>query len=128
MSTEHAQNLDTIDEEKRAPICTSPGETELVDLKSTQSLEVATPGDGQFKGQTSPTHTQLPPKSSPADSAEIPSASDTEGYVMSIPLQLVRLSRRSKSRSSSKDYGGQSVFTFGSHVNQKYICACVGLY
>ena len=98
VSTEHAQNQDATDGDKRHPM--SPRDRESVDLKSPQSLEAATPADGQFKGQTSPTDLQPPPKSSPADSAEIPSASDMESCVVSIPLLLVRLSRRSKSRSS----------------------------
>ena len=106
VSTEHAQIQDATEGDKRPP--TSPGDTESVDLKSPESLEVATPADGQFKGQISPTCLQPPPpKSSPADSADTPSASDIEGCVVSIPLLLVRLSRRSKSRSSSKDYGGK---------------------
>lgn len=104
VSPEHAQNQDAVEEDKRPPV--SPTDTEPVDLKSPQSLEGATPADGQFKCHTSPTHLQPQPRLSPADSVEL--ISDIEGYVVSIPLLLVRLSRRSKSRSSSKDYGGKS--------------------
>ena len=78
---------------------------------TTESVQdVTTPASDQFKDQSSPAVT------SPRDKLSHPSAESLEtavtkgardDYVVSIPLSLVRLSRKSKSRSSSKDLGGK---------------------
>ena len=88
----------------------SPKTAESADTTQTESLQDATmPTEDQSEGQSSPTVTApLTKLSHPsAESAETAAAKGTkDDYVVSIPLSLVRLSRKSKSRSSSKDLGG----------------------
>ena len=94
------------------PVSSSPKTAESADVTPTPESvqDVTTPASNQFKGQSSPAVT------SPRDKSSHPSAESSEtavtkgaqdDYVVSIPLSLVRLSRKSKSRSSSKDLGGK---------------------
>ena len=87
----------------------------LMQAQSEESEEDATVAEGQSKHLYSPLLSPPQAKSSQpmstcAESAEDAGAVDKGEYVVSIPLSLVRLSRKSKSRSSSKDLGGKSHF------------------
>ena len=90
---------------------TCPKTAESADTTQTEPVEDTTmPAEDQSKGQSSPTITAplAKPSHLSAESAETASAKGTkDNYVVSIPLSLVRLSRKSKSRSSSKDLGGK---------------------
>ena len=94
-------------------ITASPRPAESADSTQSESLHDATLlAEGQSKDQSSPTTTS--PLAKPiipsADSAESAIAKGSkDDFVVSIPLTLVRLSRKSKSRSSSKDLGGKSM-------------------
>ena len=84
---------------------------EQADTSPTESArDVTVPAEDQSKGQSSPTITspRAKPRHPSADSAEIAVVKGAkDDYIVSIPLSLVRLSRKSKSRSSSKDLGGK---------------------
>ena len=93
---------------------TSPKTADSADKTQVESVQDATmAAEGQSKGQSSPTITSPPakPRHPSAESAETAFAKRMrDDYIVSIPLSLVRLSRRrSKSRSSSKDLGGKHV-------------------
>ena len=89
----------------------SPKPIESADSTQSESVQDTTLlAKGQSKHQSSPTIT------SPLDKPTIPSAESAEtaiakgtkdDYIVSIPLSLVRVSRKSKSRSGSKDFGGK---------------------
>ena len=89
----------------------SPETAKSADMTESESVHDDTiPAEEQSKGQTSPvvTSPRAKPRLPSAESAETTFAKwAKDNYVVSIPLSLVRLSRKSKSRSSSKDLGGK---------------------
>ena len=84
---------------------------EQADTSPTESArDVTLPAEDQSKGRSSPmiTSPRVKPRHQSAESAETAVAKGAkDDYIVSIPLSLVRLSRKSKSRSSSKDLGGK---------------------
>ena len=89
----------------------SPETAKSADMTEMESVRDNTlPAEDQSKGQSSPVVT------SPGAKPSLPGAGSAETAftkwgkdecIVSIPLSLVRLSRKSKSRSSSKDLGGK---------------------
>ena len=104
----------------------SPKTAESADLTNEASMDDPTvPAEDQSKGHsstspaiTSPLALAKPshPSDESADSAATKGSKDN--FVVSISLSLVRLSRRAKSRSSSKDFVGKCC----SCVHSLFIC------
>lgn len=98
-----------------SPPASSPETAKSADMTETESVhDVTLPAEDQSKGRSSPvvTSPQEKPSHPSAESAETAFAKWTrDEYIVSIPLSLVRLSRKSKSRSSSKDLGGKLLYT-----------------
>ena len=101
---EHAQSHDSAALGDRPP--SFPKDAKSADQQSTQLTDDTTGDEGESKGQSSLLLTS-PTKSECAESADVLGSAEREKYTVSIPLFMVRLSRKSKSRSSSKDYGGK---------------------
>ena len=93
---------------------TTTKDAESADIKTAQSAEDTTPADGQFKGHPSPLASpphvvkSSEPLPTQAELDEAMAMREREDFVVSIPLFLVKVSRRAKSRSSSKDFGGNA--------------------
>ena len=96
----------------------SPKNAESAEIAPTPSAEADISAEGQFKGQFSPSVTSPVAKSSQSlstcsETTGVSGSIERELYVVSIPLSLVRVSRvsrKSKSRSNSKEFGGMSTF------------------
>ena len=98
----------SLDRDSHTSPPSSPETAKSADTTEAESVRDDT--KDQSKGQSSPVVT------SPGAKPRLPSAESAEttftkwakdDYIVSIPLSLVRLSRKSKSRSSSKDLGGK---------------------
>ena len=113
----------------------SPEIAKSADMMESESVHDDTiPAEDQSKGQTSPVVTSpgAKPRLLSAESAETTFAKwAKDDYVVSIPLSLVRLSRKSKSRSSSKDLGGKlhvHVYTTCFLYAHAYTKQCMHMY